>query len=358
MSGRDSEETFTASAPGKAILFGEHFVVYGISSIICAIDRRVTVRASKSDNIEIHSDMGSLECSPNTYDTSEIAGRTLRPVYDIVSRASREAGYSGGMTLSIRSEIPPGAGLGSSSACCVAASAATLGLLGVGAGADRIIRMASEAERTIFPDASGADTAASALGGMIIYSTSAGYRRIGPGAAGGGLGFGLVVSNSGIAHDTNRIVTRVAEFRRRNESEFGEMCRKEERVVSQALLLLSGDRLSPSQPSPSQPSPSQPSPSQPSPSPPPTTTASELGKLAVLNQEYLKAIQVSNQRIDCMTRDMDRVTHGSKITGAGGGGCVIAFTESDDMEESAGRLVRMGHDCFAAGIDYTGLNTF
>ncbi|HSA77211.1 MAG TPA: galactokinase family protein, partial [Nitrosarchaeum sp.] len=36
-----------ASAPGKVILFGEHFVVYGIKAILCAIDKRVTVTAER-----------------------------------------------------------------------------------------------------------------------------------------------------------------------------------------------------------------------------------------------------------------------------------------------------------------------
>ncbi len=31
-----------ASAPGKVILFGEHFVVYGVKAILCAIDKRIT----------------------------------------------------------------------------------------------------------------------------------------------------------------------------------------------------------------------------------------------------------------------------------------------------------------------------
>ena len=41
----------TATSPGKAILFGEHFVVYGYSSIIFAIDKkfRITMNFENSD---------------------------------------------------------------------------------------------------------------------------------------------------------------------------------------------------------------------------------------------------------------------------------------------------------------------
>ena len=33
--------SLTATSPGKAILFGEHFVVYGYSSIIFAINKKL-----------------------------------------------------------------------------------------------------------------------------------------------------------------------------------------------------------------------------------------------------------------------------------------------------------------------------
>ena len=42
-----------ASAPGKVILFGEHFVVYGIKSILCSINKRVTVTAEKTKERKI-----------------------------------------------------------------------------------------------------------------------------------------------------------------------------------------------------------------------------------------------------------------------------------------------------------------
>ena len=42
-----------ASAPGKVILFGEHFVVYGVKAILCAINKRITVTAEQIDEEEI-----------------------------------------------------------------------------------------------------------------------------------------------------------------------------------------------------------------------------------------------------------------------------------------------------------------
>ena len=63
-----------ASAPGKIILFGEHFVVHGTKAILAAIDKRVTVTSTitpgkksgpllmKSDaTLKINSQLGTFE---------------------------------------------------------------------------------------------------------------------------------------------------------------------------------------------------------------------------------------------------------------------------------------------------------
>ena len=52
-----------ASAPGKIILFGEHFVVHGTKAILAAIDKRVTVTSTFTENktIKVNSELGTLE---------------------------------------------------------------------------------------------------------------------------------------------------------------------------------------------------------------------------------------------------------------------------------------------------------
>ncbi len=52
-----------ASAPAKIILFGEHFVVHGTKAILAAIDKRVTVTTTFTENktIKINSELGTIE---------------------------------------------------------------------------------------------------------------------------------------------------------------------------------------------------------------------------------------------------------------------------------------------------------
>ena len=70
-----------ASSPAKVILFGEHFVVYGVKAILCAIDKRITVTAEtiKENKISIKSNIGSLELEPNK-EISQI-NSPLKPFY-------------------------------------------------------------------------------------------------------------------------------------------------------------------------------------------------------------------------------------------------------------------------------------
>ena len=112
-----------ASAPGKVILFGEHFVVYGVKAILGSIDRRVTVysTSTKEKSISIQSKLGSVSI-PDMKSFSE-SNSPLNPFVYIAKKMLDEFGYNFGIKVVIESDITPGVGLGSSSACCVAAAA-------------------------------------------------------------------------------------------------------------------------------------------------------------------------------------------------------------------------------------------
>ena len=146
-----------ASAPGKVILFGEHFVVYGIKSILCSINKRVTVTAEKTKErkISINSEIGKLVLEPN--ESISKIDSPLKPFYYLANKAIKD--QNEGLEIEIESEIPLGAGLGSSSACCVAGAAAIFKLFGE-ISKEKILELAIEAEKTIYQNTSGADCTA------------------------------------------------------------------------------------------------------------------------------------------------------------------------------------------------------
>ena len=117
-----------ASAPGKIILFGEHFVVHGTKAILAAIDKRVTVTSALTDNntIKINSKLGTLEVPISS--SYEATKSEFRPFVYLANKMINSNQNVNGLEITIDSDIPIGVGLGSSSACCVAAAGSIFGL--------------------------------------------------------------------------------------------------------------------------------------------------------------------------------------------------------------------------------------
>ena len=55
-----------------------------------------------------------------------------------------------------------------------------------------------------------------------------------------------------------------------------------------------------------------------------------IGKCMAQNQMFLEQIGVSNDELLSITKEIEKITFGAKITGAGDGGCIIALTQKDD----------------------------
>jgi len=309
-----------ASAPGKVILFGEHFVVYGIKAVLCAINKRITVTAEKvdGDKISIKSDIGNLELGPNR-SISEI-NSPLRPFYYLADKMIRN--QNTGIDIKVESDIPLGVGLGSSSACCVAGAAA-ISRLFKEITKEEILEMAIEAEKTIFENTSGADCTVCTYGGIMEYDKKNGFTKIESQP-----NFHLVIANSNIEHSTKSIVAKVREFKEKNEDEFSRLCDNESKLVEDVLELLK------------------------------INSIEKLGGKITENQKYLETIGVSNNKLRDMIQVGQKTSFGAKITGAGGGGCIFALTDMSNLEQTMNEFQSNNYDCFSVKIDFKGLDTF
>jgi len=310
-----------ASAPGKIILFGEHFVVYGGKAILCAINKRITVSATKiqENTISIKSNIGDLITIPKR-PVSEI-NSPLRPFYFIANKMIEKYNQNTGIEILIRSEIPLGVGLGSSSACCVAGAAA-ISRLFAKTSKKEILELAIEAEKTIFQNTSGADCTVCTFGGIMEYDKN-GFSEIKLEP-----NFELVIANSKIEHSTEKMVSKVKQFKEKNEGKFSKLCKEESDLVNKVLILLKNNDLV------------------------------ELGKSMTKNQEYLGTIGVSNEKLSSMIELAQKLSFGAKITGAGGGGCIIVLTNEANVKNVIRNFKKKNYDCFSAKIDLKGLDTF
>jgi len=314
--------TSKASAPGKVILFGEHFVVYGVKAILCAIDKRITVTAEKipEDVISIKSTIGNLRAIKNKPIT-EING-PLRPFYYLANKIIKKYEYDSGIQITVDSEIPLGVGLGSSSACCVASAAAISGVFDK-IPKDEILQLAIDAEKTIFPNTSGADCTVCTYGGIMQYDKQNGHQKLDYKP-----NFHLVIANSKIEHSTKDVVSKVNQFKEKNEERFSQMCKEESELVGNVLDFLENNNLK------------------------------KIGTSIKKNQGFLESIGVSNEKLREMIELANKSSFGAKITGAGGGGCIIALADETNVENILNKLQKNNYECFSAKIDFKGLDTF
>ena len=309
-----------ASAPGKIILFGEHFVVYGVKAILCSINKRVTVTAEKTSErkISINSEIGKLVLEPNK-SILEI-NSPLKPFYYLANKAIENKDT--GIHIEIDSEIPLGVGLGSSSACCVAGAAAIFKLFG-DISKEEILELAIEAERTIFENTSGADCTVCVYGGIMEYDKKQGFKKIEDEP-----NFQLVIANSNIEHSTESMVSEVKAFTIKNKEEFSKLLNQELELVEDVLKLLKENN------------------------------TIELGEKINQNQEYLEIIGISNNKLREMIEIGQKTSFGAKITGSGGGGCIFAITDESNLEDTLKEFKDNNFECFSVEIDFEGLNTF
>ena len=311
-----------ASAPGKVILFGEHFVVYGVKAILCAINKRITVTAEKieEEKISIKSNIGDLVLEPNK-SISEIDS-PLKPFYYLANKMIQTQNQTTGIEIIVESDIPLGVGLGSSSACCVAGAAA-ISRLFTETAKEEILKLAIEAEKTIFQDTSGADCTVCTYGGIMEYDKKSGFTKIKSEPS-----FHLVIANSNIEHYTESIVAGVRQFKDENEAEFSKLCDNESKLVEDVLKLLKENNIK------------------------------ELGQKVIQNQEYLESIGISNDKLRDMIQVGQKSSFGAKITGAGGGGCIFSLTDESNLKHTLNEFKDRNYDCFSVKIDFKGLDTF
>ena len=304
-----------ASAPGKIILFGEHFVVHGTKAILAAIDKRVTVTSTFTDNktIKVNSQLGTIEV-PISSSHEEVKSE-FRPFVYLANKIINSEQNVSGLEITIDSDIPIGVGLGSSSACCVAATASISELFNE-LSSEEILKMSIEAEKTIFPDTSGADCTVCTYGGMIEYPSVEKIDNT--------FDLNLLIANSMIPHNTKNSVEKVNKFKENDEERFSQLCDLETKLIDEVITAMKNN------------------------------DATTFGLKMSENQKYLEEIQISNDTLRDMISSLKEISLGTKITGAGDGGCIIALVKDENMDKVPA-LLPNDKEYFSAKIDTKGV---
>lgn len=280
----------TWSAPGKIFLFGEHAVVYGKPGVAMAIKPRVFVTVRKSRN----------------------PTRAKSPYID---ECFKLMGVRG--SVYVHSQLQSSSGLGSSAAVTVATLSAINDEFGLGRTREYIADAAFSVEKKVQKGrASPTDTYVSANGGMVLITGSS-KRRLPP------EGLQVVVGNTLVPHSTARMVEQVGDLQRRHPDVANPILDAIGAVTLAALHNINNPK--------------------------------ELGQYMDMNHALLEALGVghpTSSKLVLAARASG--AYGAKITGAGGGGCIIALCPRRAKSRVAGAIEACEGKAIITTIDTDG----
>lgn len=288
------------SASGKVILLGEHVVVHGQPAIVAGLDRGVHVAIAPG--------------GAAGFDDARI-GQAFRLAARLLDVSPD------GLGLRITGDLPIGMGLGSSAALAVA----MLRALGRGTGREithgEAAAHAHEIEKLFHGTPSGVDSTAAAHGGLLWFEAGPPPRHERLHVPAGGLPVVVILSRT--VHATSQTVGSLREraaiapdVYRPVFAAVGELVRAARRALEGGDWQL-------------------------------------LGELMTMNHGLLRACGVSTAELDAIVEAaLAAGAHGAKLTGAGGGGAVIALA-AGEPEALAAMLTGAGWECFAVHLAAT-----
>jgi len=271
-------------------LFGEHAVVYGKPGIAMAIKPRVFVTVRNTK-------------------------RPQRAKSPYIDGCFEMMGVMG--SVYINSQIPSSSGLGSSAAVTVATLSAINDEFSLNKSREEIANMAFEIEKKVQKGrASPTDTTVSSYGGIVLISGGS-RRRLPP------QNLHLVIGDSLVSHSTARMVEQVGDLKKKHPEIVDPILDAIEGVSMSAIHHLNNPR--------------------------------ELGRYMDMNHALLDALGVGHPQLSKMVlASRGAGAFGAKITGAGGGGCMVALCPKQLKIRIANAIETCEARAIVTGIDTEG----
>lgn len=281
-----------ASAPGKTILFGEHAVVYGEPAIAGAVNKRATIKLRKtSNNVSIFksNDLG-FETELNTVAKRYTLKKGKPGIIKYILESLSKFHDHSPIEVELALNIPIGSGLGSSAAVTVSTLAALFKYHGKRFDKLYIAKKAHEIERSVQSVASPLDTRVSTFGGLIYLSREKKISKFNT-----NLKSSFVIGYTSKLGNTGKIVKSVRSLKKRNPTIIDPIIKTIGKITDDGKLAINNKQ------------------------------EYRLGELMNINQGLLDSIGVNTNKLSRMIYLARKSgASGSKITGAGGGGSIIA----------------------------------
>ncbi len=290
---------------GKTILFGEHFVVYGLPAIGAALSQRAIV---------------DVEPAPETTFSTEIPGTIPEYTSRAISFVKNAMKVKDHFTITLTGDLPTVGGLGSSAAFSVALVRAFATYYKRSLSNEQVNELAFEGEKAFHGTPSGIDNTLSTFGGVLEFKRGKTPRENEFSPITLHEPLHVVIGMTGRSSPTKQMVENVRKFKEQDEIYF-------QNLMDEALEIISHSRKALS-----------------------TNDLPEIGRLMNQNQELLREIGISSDLNEKIISSMlSAGAMGAKVTGGGGGGCCIALAK--DLNHS-GKILKKIND-----VGFSGLHT-
>ena len=282
-------EAVSADAPGKVLLFGEHAVVYGAHAVAVPFPLACTARVQRRRAGGVRLRIAAWGIDAQIGREPEVGG-VHHSLHVLLAKMGllRQS-----LSLTIEPNVPRGMGLGSSAALAVSVVRALAAAYSMPVMDEEVMSLAFEAEKVAHATPSGVDNALCALGRPIVFCrehvppvrpltlNQPLYLAIGLCASGG---------------STARMVRQVRAAKEAHPALYASIFARIDALATEGIDAIGAGAWK------------------------------DLGKLMNLNHGLLHALDLSTPALEGLIfRARETGALGAKLTGAGGGGAVVAL---------------------------------
>ena len=308
----------SGSGYGKTILFGEHFVVYGLPAIASALGS-YTITDVKV--VEGHGWTVDDQRPATPGYKKKKYNEAMQSITNVLNHLKIDT-ENQKLEITFSGDLFAASGVGASAAQCTSLARALNDSFNLNLDDEKINDAAYEGEKAYHGTPSGIDNTASTFGGLIWFVKNLSGGKNTMNLLQSPKKMPLVIANSRITASTTEVVADVRRLKEENPEKFEKIFNKYKDIAHKAKkALIEGD----------------------------ITT---IGNLMNQNHKLLQDITVSGEINDKLVDiALKNGAIGAKMTGTGRGGLVIALAKNEEIQKNIAKVIENeGYDAWKTMI--------
>jgi mevalonate kinase len=312
------------SAPGKLMLFGDHAVVHNRPCIVTAVNHRISTNIERTSDKKIILNAPDIDVKDYEVALNELEKEHPKKVIfalTAIKNFFQKYNINSGLRIKTKSEFSSEFGLGSSSAITVGVIKGLSELFKINLNNKDLFDLSYKTVLDIQEVGSGFDVAAAIYGGTIFFVTAG--KVIEPIKI---KELPIIVGYTGIKADTATLVKMVYRELAEEPEKINRNFDEGAKIVNEAKEQIQ------------------------------KSNWKRVGELMDLNQELLRELGVSSKELEKLILSAKNAgAYGAKLSGAGGGDCMIAIADNKNHENVKKAIEKAGGKIIDAKLNAEGV---